>query len=349
MATPLDPIQATSAAWERATELMFRPFRFSFWWRMAFLAFMTGEMSSGGGTNFNIPADLGQHSNAPHRFVAAPDPFAGLPMAVLVLAIVAGIMFMIVFAYLGSVFRFVLFDAVLTGRYRLREGFARWQSHGTRFFLWSIGYGLVFLACFGFLALIVVAQVVGVKRGDVASILVLVLAVLLGLLVLVAGAVIFVLTKDFVLPIMAFEGVPATVAWGRLRKMMAAEPMTYLGYIGMKILLAMGAGIVAGIASLIVLLVFVIVGVVAALVIVPLHLGWNLATIALAVVFGGLAVLVIVFLMGMISAPIAVFFQAYALYFFGRRFRPLEMVIFPEPPAPPPSPVAPEPSPAPAI
>ena len=345
MATPLDPIQATSAAWERATELMFRPFRFSFWWRMAFLAFMTGEMSSGGGTNFNIPTDLGQHSNSTHRLMAAPDPFAGLPLAVLVLAILAGLVFMVVFAYLGSVFRFVLFDAVLTGRYRLREGFARWQSHGTRFFVWSIGYGLVMLTGIGLLVLIGVAQIVGVKRGDVASILVLVIAVLLGLAVLLAGAVIFVLTKDFVLPIMAFEGVPATVAWGRLRKMMSTEPMTYLGYIGMKILLAMGAGIVAGIASLMVLLVFVIVGVIAALVIVPMHLGWNIATIALAILFGGVAVLVLLFLMGMITAPIAVFFQAYALYFFGRRFRPLEMVMFPEPPAPPPSPAL-EPAPA---
>ena len=344
MAAPLDPIQATSAAWERATGLMFRPFRFSYWWRMAFLAFITGEMSSGGGSNWNVPANLGQHSSS-NRFFESPDPFAGVPLAVLVLAVLAGIVFMIVMMYLASVFRFVLFDAVLTGRYRLREGFARWQSHGTSFFWWSLGYGFVVVATIGFLVLVVVAQVTGVKRGDAASIIVLVIAVLLGLLTLLTAAVVFVLTKDFVLPIMAFDHVPATVAWGRLRTMITADPLMYLAYIGMKILLAMGAGIAAGIASLIVIVVFVIVGLLVALVLVPLHLAWGLATIALAVVFGGIALLALVFLLGMISAPIAVFFQAYALYFFGRRFRPLEMVLFPEPPAPPPSP-APEPAPA---
>lgn len=341
MAAPLDPIHATSAAWERATELMFRPFRFSFWWRMAFLAFITGEISGSG--NFNIPADW--RTNSRDHLLAAPDPFAGLPIVVIVVAILAALVFMIVMAYLASVFRFVLFDAVLTGRHRLREGFGRWQPHGTRLFWWSLGYFLVVLACGGVLALLIIGSIAGIKANSGASILVLVVTILVGLALLIAGAVIFVLTKDFVLPIMAFDNVTASAAWGTLRRMIAADPLTYLAYLGFKILLAMGAGIIAGIAGLMIALVFVLVGVLVAVVAVALHLAWNFATIALAVVLGGIALAILMFLMGMISAPIAVFFQAYALHFFGHRFRPLEMVMYPEPPAPP----APSPEPAPAV
>jgi len=171
----------------------------------------------------------------------------------------------------------------------------------------------------------------------------------------IAGAVVFVLTKDFVLPIMAMEHTTAGQGWSRLRPMIQANLGSYLGYIGMKILLAMGAAIATGIASLIVILVLAIpVGIVVGVLVAAFRLTWNPVTILLAVVGGGIFLLLLFFLLGLIAAPVAVFFQSYALLFFGLRYRALEMVLYPEPPPAPPPPAAPvmpppvEPGPAPA-
>jgi hypothetical protein len=100
----------------------------------------------------------------------------------------------------------------------------------------------------------------------------------------------------------------------------------------------MGAAIISGIVSVIVLLVIGIpVGLIAALLVSTLGLGWNPVTILLAILAAVAGFAAIFFFMGLLAAPFAVFFQAYALTFFGRRYRPLEVVLYPEPPLAPPS------------
>ncbi len=66
------------------------------------------------------------------------------------------------------------------------------------------------------------------------------------------------LTKDFVVPQMALEGIGAFEGWRRLWPMITAEKGRYAGYIGLKILMAIGAGIVVGIVTVILGLIIVI-------------------------------------------------------------------------------------------
>ena len=67
-----------------------------------------------------------------------------------------------------------------------------------------------------------------------------------------------VMTKDFVIPQMALEDVSAFEGWRRLWPQIRAEKGGYAAYVGMKIVLAIGAAVVLGIVSGIVLLVFLI-------------------------------------------------------------------------------------------
>ena len=60
---------------------------------------------------------------------------------------------------------------------------------------------------------------------------------LLGVLLLV----VMVLTKDFVVPQMMFERVTCTEGWGRLWTRIRSEPMNYVGYVLLKIVLAIAA------------------------------------------------------------------------------------------------------------
>ncbi|MDP9267794.1 MAG: hypothetical protein M3P27_05645 [Acidobacteriota bacterium] len=351
MAAPLNAIDAITPAWTRALDLLIRPFRWAFWWRMAFLAFMTGEVSGG---NFNIPTDWNTRSKSGHDFLAAASPFSGIAPGVIAGAVVAVLIVGIIFMYLGCVFRFVQFDAILTGRYRLREGFERWQAHGTRFFWWSLGFLLVVVACGGLIVLLIVGGMAMMKgAAGAGGILLIVIGALIGIAALVAAALVFVLTKDFVIPIMAFDGVGAMDGWGTLRRMIAADPLSYLAYIGMKIVLGIGAGF-AMMMVMLLLLVFIALpaGIVIALLVAGLHSASTALAIAFAVVVGLVALVVLFFLMGLLAVPAATFFQAYAIQFFARRFRPMELVMYPEAAAPvapvAPPVLSPEPGPAPA-
>ena len=123
---------------------------------------------------------------------------------------------------------------------------------------------------------------------------------------------IYVLTKDFVVPQMALEDIGAMEGWRRLWAMIKAEKGGYAGYIGMKIVLAIGAGIVVGIAGFILGLIFVIptAGLAVAAVVAgkAAGLSWNACTITLAVVAGCIVLAVFLYVMALISVPAIVFF-----------------------------------------
>ena len=120
--------------------------------------------------------------------------------------------------------------------------------------------------------------------------------------------------------------------------MLAAEKGKYAGYAGVKVVMAIGAGVAIGIASLIVLVVLFIpiggLGFISLLTGQAAGLTWNVFTITLAIVAGCVFLLAVFYLMSLIAVPAIVFFPAYSIYFFAARYRPLANCIYP-PPVPP--------------
>jgi hypothetical protein len=152
----------------------------------------------------------------------------------------------------------------------------------------------------------------------------------------VAIAVVHVLTKDFVVPQMALEEIGAVEGWRRLWPMIQAEKGGYAVYLGMKIVLAMGAAIIIGLASLIVGLLFAeptaLLAIVAIITGKTAWLTWNAFTITIAVVVGCILLALLMYLMSLIAVPAIVFFPAYSIYFFAPRYRRLSLVLYPPPP-----------------
>ena len=138
-----------------------------------------------------------------------------------------------------------------------------------------------------------------------------------------------------------------------------AEKGSYAGYIGMKIVLAMGAAIILGIVSAIVMLIFLIpiggLGAVAVIAGMAAGLTWNLYTITIVVVAGSIAIFCILYVLSLVSVPAVVFFPAYSIHFFASRYPALNALLHPSPPPvisppfepppfePPPLPPTPEP------
>jgi hypothetical protein len=105
----------------------------------------------------------------------------------------------------------------------------------------------------------------------------------------------------------------------------------------MKIVLAIGAGIVIGIASLILGLLVAIPTVGLAIVAIitgkTAGLTWNVFTITIAVVVGCVLFAMFMYLMSLIAVPAIVFFPAYSIYFLAPRYRALSLVLYPPLPA----------------
>jgi hypothetical protein len=153
-----------------------------------------------------------------------------------------------------------------------------------------------------------------------------------------ALALIFVLTKDFVVPQMALEDIGVMEGWRRLWWMIKAEKGGYAAYIGMKIVMAIGAGIMVGIAAVILGLIIAIptigLSILAVITGKSAGLTWNAYTITLAVVVGCVLLAGFMYVIALISVPVIVFFPAYSIYFFAARYPALSAALYPAPPAP---------------
>jgi len=308
-------------------------------------------MGSGGcnaPSNFNFPHQTGGSRHLLAGGFGSIDPalYAGLIMVL----VIAALVFVVVMMYVSSVMRFILFDSVLSRECHIRQGWSRRQTPGLRYFWWQLGYSFATLA--GMVILLGIPAGLAFAMGWFTAPREHVLGLVLGGIVMffvvviffVTVAVVHVLTKDFVVPQMALEGIGAVEGWRRLWPMLQAEKGGYAVYVLMKIVLAIGAGIVVTVVSLILGLIVAIptagLAIVAVLTGKSAGLEWNALTITVAVVVGCILLAAFLYLLALIAVPVIVFFPAYAIYFFAPRYRALSLVLYP-PPRPSSAPVPP--------
>jgi hypothetical protein len=361
-------VDAITPALEHTKKQLFQPFRLGQWTRLALVGLLAGELGSSGGCNthnFNLNQSGGgvHHSGFP-----GVDP--ALLFGIIAVLVTTAFVFGIIFMYMSSVMRFILFDSVLAKECHIRAGWNRRQGPGLRYFLWKLLYLLITLA--GLVVLVGIPAAFAFTAGwlkdpkeHVAPLALGGILVAFTLFIFVFTlALVFVLTKDFVIPQMALEDIGVMEGWRRLWWMIKAEKGGYAAYIGMKIVMAIGAGIMVFIAALILGLIIAIptVGLSILAVITGKSAGltWNAYTITLAVVVGLILLAGFMYVIALISVPVVVFFPAYSIYFFAARYPRLSAVLYPAetPPAavqvppgaaspppfqPPPLPPTPEP------
>ena len=341
---PLSPVDVVSPAFERMKRQLFNPFRWGQWFRLALVGFLAGEIGQSGGGTAGIPFNLGASFPRPNKF-QVPSPggepffFVAILIGVLLIAIVA-----VLLTYVGSRMRFVLFDAVVEGECRIRDSWGRRGAPAFRYFVFQILFALTgFISVAALIGLPILAALTGglfqnASQHIVALVLGGIVVGGLFLVLLFTLVLIQVLTKDFVVPQMALEDVSVSDGWSRLWSFLKADKVGYAGYIGMKIVLRIAASIVLGIMGFIALLLILIpfggIGLIGVLAGRAAGLEWNPLTIAIAIVFGTLAVLALILLGALISVPAVVFFPAYSMYFFAERYPPLHALLYPRAPEP---------------
>lgn len=345
---PITASDSITLALEHTKQQLFQRFRIGQWTRLAFVGLLAGELGSNGcnGSNFNFPPHSGgaPHPGFPGSLGIDPALMAAMG-ALLAVLVIAAFALGIIMMYVGSVMRFILFDSIITRECHIRWSWSRRLGPGWRYFVWKLLYTLLSLA--GIAIVVGIPLALAITRGwfkePSQHVPALILSGVFLFVVLIAfaliTAVIFVLTKDFVVPQMALENIDAMEGWRRLWPMMMAEKGAYAGYLGMKIVLAILVGFLIAIATIILGLIFVLpsigIGVLAFITGKTAGLTWNAQTITLAIVVGCVLLGVFLYLVSLISVPAIVFFPAYSIYFFAGRYPSLSAVLYPASPAAP--------------
>lgn len=338
-----------SPAFERMMATCFRPFRIGVWAPLALIAFLAGEVGFGGGGNSGRALrGRGWGRPIPPLSIGHP-PWAAIVSIGIAIAGVAFLLFLI-FAYLNARARFVLMNAAIERTCRLGGMWREWRDHANRYFGFNVLLAIVSFATllwvgFRILHTLITAGVMHGARPEVGELLSgligpIFVAISVGLLL----ALINVFAKDFLVPIMGFEGRTVGNGWERLRGIMAEEPAEFIVYVITKILLTMVSWFVRLIVMIPVLIGLAIpVGV---LVVAGIAIAKGSAVVGIALGFLGLIVFtpLFLFVIAMISVPFAVFFESYALEFIAGRVPPVEAALrgaVPYQPVPAGSPITP--------
>jgi hypothetical protein len=356
----LSAVEAVNPAFERLKAMLFRPFRVKTWLKVGFIGWLAAAGAASGNFNMQLPSTPGQMPRASGKSVE--DVFRSLHLGdhlVLIAVLIAiGVAFSVAFIYLFCRFRFILFDSVLFADPNIERGWSRYGRQAHRY----LGFWLIYtFFAWGAMILIVVlplwrAYKHGIFQSDdfLAALFRLLVPIVLGMLLFaVASAIITSLANDFIVPMLALDDLPVGRAWRELKAAILAEPGAWAAYLGMKLALAIGAGIITSMAAvavgMICVLVLLIPGIVLALVIGAVAKAMGPVGLVLGIVAACLGVLVLIalfFTLGlMAAAPNSVFFTAYSFYFFGGRYPKLGSMLWPEAPPsvmpPPPVSVAP--------
>lgn len=349
----LSATNAIEPALEQAKSMLFRPFRFKTWLKIGFIGWLAGGAS--GGFNINVPSFPGGSGSSEGGDVAQNvRVWLHEHILLIVLIAVVAMIMALLLMYVSCRFRFILFDSIVNKDANIGRGWKRYGAQALRYF----GFLLSFIFIFFTAVVLIVALPIwhAFSRGtlggnDPMAILRVVLLILLGAFVfIVAGAIIMSLANDFGVPLVALDDMSVGDAWRALKHMVSAEPWAYAGYLGMKFVLSIAAGLAVAIPFIIGLVILLIPGVILVLLGVAIAKALGpVAAIALAAIGGLVGFTLLLMLTLLATAPVTVFFTSYSLHFFGGRYPKLGALLWPEPPAPAAPPLLVPPPPVPGM
>jgi hypothetical protein len=332
-------LDAIHPAFTHTKEQLIHPFRLGQWVRLAIVGLLAGEMGTAG-CSIRLPFDF---NSSESRHLLGPNLFGEHPLllaAIIAAAVLLVLTLWLIFVYISSRMRFVLFDSIVARHCRVRHYWRQRGEPAFRYFVWQILFfvGALLAITVVLAPPLIIAAAAGWFGNPSAHLAPLILGgiaiVLIAIALIISLALIHVLTKDFVVPQMALERATVMEGWKRLWALIVAEKGGYAAYAGMKIVLTIATGIVTGIVGIVIVLLLLIpvggIGVIAVFAGQTVGLTWNPATIAMAIVAGAIVLLAVISLFSMISVPLIVFFPAYSVHFFAGRYPLMKHALNPQ-------------------
>ncbi|CCJ36832.1 hypothetical protein BN140_1909 [Methanoculleus bourgensis MS2] len=284
-------------AFHRTKSLLW-PVRWGVWLRLAVIALFVG-----GG--ISMPNIFQYQFDGSDFAAGTAGPFSGVaPMVVLgIIAVV--LVIALLWTLIGATMQFVFVDMLSTGDIHIRRFFRERLGKGARLFLFELALiAVMILAIAAF-----VFMLIGVEGAGAATSLLIIALIPVILVAALLFGLVFLLTTDFVVPIMIREDCGIIAGWRRLIGMIASRFWQTVIYVIVRFVL----GLVAAIAQVIlVILALVVIAIPFILVgIVLLAALQENIVLLLALVIPYLIIAIPVALL--IAVPFITFFRYYAL------------------------------------
>ncbi|MDD2472580.1 MAG: hypothetical protein PHR49_01155 [Methanoculleus sp.] len=293
MAEEMYALSRLEAAFDRTKDLLW-PFRWGVWLRLAVIALFLG----GGASLPNIPQSYGGDDLSPG--VAWSPELALLIVALVIVALALAVLWV----FIGSTMPFVFVDMLRTGEIRLGRFFRERLGKGVRLFIFQ--FALTLLLVLAVFALVV--MLIGVD-GSAATPFLLLALIPAFLVVALLFGIVFLLTTDFVVPIMIREDCGVIEGWRRLIGVISANFWQTAVYIVVKFVLGLIAAIVQAILVILALLVIAIPFILVGIVFLAALQANILLLLALVVPYLVIAIPVAL----LIAVPFVTFFRYYGL------------------------------------
>jgi len=312
---------AITPAIEHTGRVLFRPFALRKWLALGLVSVLAeagGGGGGGGGSNF-------PSSDWPRAGEASRMMVGWIVEHIVLIVVGCALLFLIGLAltWLGSVFRFVYLNQIARDPYAIRAPFGRFIGLGTSYFLWQLAFGLALLLTVGVLIVLPILAVflrAGGASSDVAPVIAIIWAVIVGTVVILCSCVIDIFARDFVVTAMFVRGVKIIEGWRIVLPILRANVGQSVLYLLMLIVIAIAVGIGAVIVVLAVGIGFLIVGGLFALIGYAIYSAGGLSALLIGyIVLMGLALLLaFVYVVNCAVQPFVVFRRTFALVVLGQ-------------------------------
>jgi len=335
---PLSPTEAINPAIARTRAVLFQPFRLGRSWKLAFCAYLALC-----GSVFNP---------FPLFYLAIPTPAgSGATFRYLLwIGSIGGTALMLAVYYLGSRMQFVLFDYTLAPSPFIAP---LWRRHGAHTWRWiglklaiTIPLGVIlFLPLYPLIRRLITLLPALARPGQPPDLSVLTAILPVYLVLLAAVSLLFLvgsILSDFILPPLALEDVSVAESLRRFGALCQQEPLSLLGYVALRILLALAGFILQYAATLITML---LLGLVLGAIAVAGWFALHTFVPRTLLVAGGLvlylvSVVCFIYIQLLTFGALIIFLRAYSLFFLGGRYPSLGGRLEPLSPHPPPPPLS---------
>lgn len=331
----------SSANWTIA--VLFKPFNFKKWMLLTLIALLAGSLSSGfNGCNFNYrhsdsaktsksTVESSPEASAPSRDKPLLPEEKAVIIGVVAVCIFIVLLLIILFSWLGGRFSFIFIEDVIKRDASVKVPFTANREIGNSYFLFNLSFIFTYLILLGLIVFLCIMTCIksGIFNTDAPGakqifqfFLILLPYLLAAFILIVITALIALVTKDFVLPIMFKDKIGIFRAWPKAFGILRRHIWDFVIYVFIKIGLAIGAAIVYMLAFIICLL---------GILIPIMLLGFGLylisrslpssALIAYWVAIGVIATPIFLFLLYCLislNLPFGVFFRTFSMKFLGR-------------------------------
>ncbi|MCK9305942.1 MAG: hypothetical protein M0P17_00245 [Methanoculleus sp.] len=299
MAEDMYAFSRLDGAFQRTKSLLW-PIKWGVWLRLALIALFVG-----GGVSFpNTSGYTFGEGDLPPGVAESLPEIAPLIVA----AFVAVLAIALIWWIIGTVLQFVFVDMLRTGDIHIRPFFGERLGKGVRLFLFEAVLALILVLAM--MALIFMLVGLGGPGIGVAAPLMILAFIPIILVAALLFGIVFLLTTDFVVPIMIHEDCGVIEGWRRLFGVMSGQLWQIVVYIVTRLILGLIAGIVQAVIVILALLIIAIPFVLIGIVLLAAIQAGNF-TLLLALLIPYLIIAIPVALL--IAVPFVTFFRYYGL------------------------------------